>query len=483
MPNQGLFQTQKQVQTQVLAPQLRQSLKILQVPSLELRNTILEELQTNPVLEELPSQDLSIEGGIHSDNKLGEEGGSTSSSLEEKILEHRRGEDEDWIAHLAETARLNPYNSEAAERRQHFFDSIESESSLQTQLMQQARLSGASIEEFNVLEYVIGSLDDNGLLPLSLEELATTLGKPLSTLQATLEILKTLEPSGLGAPDLRHCLLWQLEAKGQQNSLAAAILNKHYALLLRRRVPELAKVLKTSVEHIHSALEDISKLDPAPGRRYSEDQNRVVVPDLSIEKNGDAWLLSLRNEYIPRLRLNPTYRALMENDRLSSQEKTYIHDKMRAGESLIHSIAQRQETIKKIAEKILEFQKAFFERGVSQLKPLTMQQIADTLDLHETTISRAVANKYIQTPHGVFELKYFFTSGYQNHEGEAISAKSVKDKIAKLIAQENASKPLSDQAIADFLNEGEGSLKIARRTVAKYREALGILPTHLRKQH
>ena len=482
MANQGLFQVQKQVQTQVLAPGLRQSLKILQVPTLELRNTILEELETNPVLEELPSSDVSLETGPNEDTPSDGDD-SPTAALEAATLERMQADNEAWADHLAEEARLNPYTAESAERRQHFFDSIEGETSIEAHLMDQARMSGATAEELQVLEYIIGSLDDTGLLTLPIEEIASLAKQSLKTTKAALNLLKTLEPVGLGAPDLKTCLIWQLQAKGDENPLAADILENHYDLLLRRRIPELAKSFKTTIEAIQEAIETIASLDPSPGRKFKEDRNRVVVPDVCIERNGDSWILSLQNEYIPRLRLSPTYRALMEGGTLLPQEQSYIRDKIKAGEVLIHSIAQRQETIRRISETILEFQKSFFEKGITQLKPLTMQQIADTLNLHETTISRAVANKYVQTPHGVFELKYFFTPGYQSDEGESVSAKSVQDKIAKLIAAEDPAKPLSDQVIADRLGQGEGSLKVARRTVAKYREALGILPTHLRKHH
>ena len=235
------------------------------------------------------------------------------------------------------------------------------------------------------------------------------------------------------------------------------------------------------MDEIQVAIEEIGKLDPAPGRRFAEDNNRVVAPDVSVEKDGEEWIVSLNNDYIPRLRISNTYRELIAKGALNKQERDYIRERMRSGKFLISSIEQRQQTIERITREIIRVQTDFFEKGVSQLKPLTMMQIAEAVGVHETTVSRAIANKYIRTPHGVFEMKYFFTPGYQAEDGASVSNKSVKEMIADQIAMEDKASPLSDQDLV--LKLQEKGLKVARRTVAKYREELGILPSNLRRDY
>jgi RNA polymerase sigma-54 factor len=235
------------------------------------------------------------------------------------------------------------------------------------------------------------------------------------------------------------------------------------------------------MEEIQKAIEEIARLDPAPGRRFADDTNRSVAPDITVEKDGDKWITSLNSDYIPRLRINSEYKELIAKGTLSQEEKEYLQEKMRSGKFLINSIDQRQQTIERIAREVVRVQTEFLEEGVSKLRPLTMTQVAETVGVHETTVSRAISSKYIQTPHGVFALKFFFTSGYQSSDGENISNTSVKDMISHLVQQEDPSSPLSDQEIVTQLQEK--NIKIARRTVAKYRDELDILPSNLRKSY
>lgn len=294
-------------------------------------------------------------------------------------------------------------------------------------------------------------------------------------------MLRTFDPSGIGAKDLADCLVLQLTAKGRGTSLASRMIRDHFELLTRRRIPELARKLGADADDVQSAIEEIGKLDPAPGRRFAEDSNRVVVPDVTVEWDGDEWKINLNSDYIPRLRISSTYRDLIAKGTLSKTERDYLREKMRNGKFLIDSIEQRQRTIERITREIIKAQTEFFESGVSALKPLTMTQIAEVVGVHETTVSRAIANKYLKTPHGVFDFKYFFTPGYQAESGAAVSNTSVKEMIADLIAIEDKASPLSDQELVAKL-QGKG-IKIARRTVAKYREELGILPSNLRRDY
>jgi len=481
---------QRQSQSLILAPQLRQSLKILQVAALDLRSVIQEELQANPTLEELPMEGVSLDKERDDTEKSGADANSpadsdTSENREEmdfsKEFEILNKLDEDWRDHMASAGGAQPFTTEDAEKRQHFFDSLVTETSLQEHLMQQAELADLSAPALEAMRYLVGSLDDRGFLAQTPADLALQTGLPLEAVQEAVKLLKTFDPAGIGARSLEECLIMQLAAKGRKDSMAARIVRDHFDLLSRRRIPEIARKLGAHADDVQVAIEEIGSLDPAPGRRFAEDNNRIVVPDVTVEKDGDKWVISLNNDYIPRLRISNTYRELIAKGTLSKQERDYLRERIRSGKFLINSIEQRQQTIERITREIIKVQEAFFEGGVSQLKPLTMTQIADVVGVHETTVSRAIANKFIKTPHGVFDLKFFFTPGYQADSGASVSNKSVKEMIHDLIATEDRSKPFSDQEIVAKLQEK--GINIARRTVAKYREELGLLPSNLRRDY
>lgn len=483
MSTQGFQQIQKQTQSLVLAPQLRQSLKILQAPALELRNAILEELQINPTLEEQSSEGLSIEeqrDASAKDNGANEsEDGDLNFSDEDFSALNRLNED--YREYFAQESAGKVYTSEDAEKRQHFFDSLVSETSLQEHLMRQAEMVDLSKTERAAIEYLIGSLDDRGFLTSSTSDIALIANLPLRDVQRACEVIKTLDPPGIGCRDLQDCLLTQLRLQNKGDSLAARIIRDHFELLMRRRIPNIARKAGTTIDDVEAALEIIATLDPAPGRRFSEDTNQVIEPDVTVFKEGDIWRIVLNSDYIPRLRINHLYKEMMATGNVRGKDREYIREKIRSGKFLINSIEQRQQTIERITERILDYQKPFFEAGIAKLRPLTMNQIAQEVGIHETTVSRAIANKFIETPHGIFEFKYFFTPGYQGNNGTAVSNTSVKDRIAQLIETENTAKPYSDQDIVRMLAEED--VKIARRTVAKYREELGILPTSLRRRY
>ncbi len=493
---------QRQTQSLVLAPQLRHSLKILQVAALDLRSVIQEELQSNPTLEELPMEGVSLDKPAADEN--GDDAGETENSRsaddatpptaaegepvreEMDFSKDREFEilgklDEDWRDHMANAGGAQPYTSEDAERRQHFFDSLVSETSLQEHLLQQAEMADLPPEALAAMKHLVGSLDDRGFLTQTPADVALQTGLPLDAVQEALKALLTFEPTGIGARDLPDCLLGQLAAKGRGTSLAARIIRDNFELLTRRRIPELARKMGADADDVQSAIEEIGKLDPAPGRRFAEDNNRVVVPDVTIERDGADWKINLNSDYIPRLRISSTYRDLIAKGTLSKQERDYLRERMRSGKFLIDSIEQRQRTIERITREIITAQTEFFETGVSALKPLTMTQVAEKVGVHETTVSRAIANKYVRTPHGVFDFKYFFTPGYQAESGASVSNTSVKEMIADLINLEDTSSPLSDnELVVRLLEKG---ITIARRTVAKYREELGLLPSNLRRDY
>ena len=490
--NQGL--QQRQTQSLVLAPQLRQSLKILQVAALDLRSVIQEELQSNPTLEELPMENVSLDPDPEDeDGKAPAERSETAQSSEEPgDVETKRDEmdfskefeilgkfDDDWRDIPGAGSRT--YTVEDAERRQHFFDSLVSEPSLQEHLMRQAEQSDISPQALEAMRTIVSSLNERGFLTQTPADAALQTGLPLAAVQEAVAALKAFDPPGIGAQSLAECLLAQLSALGRADSLPARIVRDHFELLTRRRIPEIARKLGASPDDVQGAIEEIGRLNPAPGRRFADDNNRVVVPDVTVEKEGDEWKIHLNNDYIPRLRISSTYRELIARGTLSKTERDYLRERIRSGKFLIDSIEQRQRTIERITREILTAQSEFFESGVARLKPLTMTRIADIVGVHETTVSRAIANKYIRTPHGVFEFKYFFTPGYQSDGGSSVSNTSVKEMIADLVAAEDKGSPLSDQDLVGRLH-GKG-ITIARRTVAKYREELGILPSNLRRDY
>jgi|UniRef100_UPI00404A94E3 RNA polymerase sigma-54 factor len=477
---------QRQTQSLVLAPQLRQSLKILQVAAMDLRSEIQEELQSNPTLEELPSDGVSLdqekaENERDNDESTDQNEGSRDELDFSKEFEILGKLDEDWRDYMNQAGGTQPFTTEDAEKRQHFMDSLVSVPSLQEHLMQQAEMADLPDETLEALRHLIGSIDERGFLTQNPADAALQSGLCLAAIQEALQALRTFDPPGIGSESLEECLLAQLNSKDRGSSLAARIVRDHFPLLARRRIPELARKLGANPDDIQLAIEEIGKLDPAPGRKFSEDTNRVVEPDVTVFKDDDEWKIVLNSDYIPRLRISNTYREMIAKGTLSKSERDYLRERMRSGKFLIDSIEQRQRTIERITREILKAQMDFFEQGVSRLKPLTMTQVADIVGVHETTVSRAIANKYIKTPHGVFEFKYFFTTGYQAESGDAVSNTSVKELIADLITVEDKSSPLSDQALVGKLQDK--GLNIARRTVAKYREELGILPSNLRRDY
>ena len=387
--------------------------------------------------------------------------------------------DDDWRDIPGAGSRA--YTAEDAERRQHFFDSLVSEPSLQEHLMRQAEQADISAQALEAMRTIVSSLDERGFLTQTPADAALQTGLPLAAVQEAVAALKAFDPPGIGAQSLAECLLAQLAALGRADSLPARIVRDHFELLTRRRIPEIARKLGASPDDVQGAIEEIGRLNPAPGRRFADDNNRVVVPDVTVEKEGDEWKIHLNNDYIPRLRISSTYRELIARGTLTKTERDYLRERIRSGKFLIDSIEQRQRTIERITREILTAQSEFFESGVARLKPLTMTRIADIVGVHETTVSRAIANKYIKTPHGVFEFKYFFTPGYQSDGGSSVSNTSVKEMIADLVAAEDKGSPLSDQDLVGRLH-GKG-ITIARRTVAKYREELGILPSNLRRDY
>jgi RNA polymerase sigma-54 factor len=482
MAGPGLHQVQRLSLQQILAPQLQQSLHLLQVPTLELRTLVQEELQQNPLLEEIPKDEPQVEV----------EAAERVVDAEKPTTDEERADfkeefevlsklDDEWREYFSQTSSFRSRSPEQEEQRQHFFDSIVQQESLQQHLLQQLGFINVPDERRKVTELIIGSINDDGYLLTPIEELAVSSGIPLEQLQEALELVQTFHPVGVGARNLKECLLIQLDRLGKSESIEAVLVNQHLDDLGRKRFPEIARAMNLSVEQVQQLANFISTLEPKPGRMFNTEQQQYVAADVVVQKVGDEYVVMLNDEQIPHLRISNTYKELMASEEKSNDARDYIRDKIRAGKFLIKSIHQRQQTIYNIAKVIVERQREFLDKGISCLKPLTMAQVAEVVGVHETTVSRAVANKYMQTPQGLFEMKYFFTPGFETASGGAMSNTSVKEQISKLIEREDANKPLSDQEIVAVLKEQ--GIPIARRTVAKYRNELNILPSNLRKTY
>jgi RNA polymerase sigma-54 factor len=484
---------------QVLAPQLQQSLQLLQAPTLELKALVEQELQQNPVLEEMQAEEMEQK------EKNEREGDTTVQAAadlaepppdvtfdpsSEKTandpvddfqaeFERLTQLDQEWRDHFAQTNLPMRQSAEDEEKRQFMFDSLVAGTSLQENLMEQVRLSDISDGQRPVAEMIIGNIDEYGYLKTSVEELAFSTGVAPNQILDVLKIIQTFHPPGVGARDLRECLMLQLERDGRQDTIEYRIVNEFMDALGKRRLPEIARGVAQSVEDVQKAVARIALLEPRPGRAFLPDNDQFILPEVFVNKTDGDLVVTTNNEQIPHLRISNTYKDLMSQADSSSEVREYIREKIRAGKFLIKSLQQRQQTILNIGKEIVKRQREFMEKGVAFLKPMTMVQVAEVVGVHETTVSRAVSGKYMQTPQGIFEMKYFFTSGIQTASGEGMSNTSVKDMIADLFKKENPQKPLSDQEVVKIL--GEKGIVIARRTVAKYRSELNILPSNLRK--
>ena len=490
--------SQKMSLNQVLAPQLQQSLNLLQAPMLELQAMIDQELQANPVLEEQAALDMDAREQGETDeaeeakvdlaeppsdtqyDPTDESNAGESVDDFQKEINQLLELDQDWRDHFSSTNLPSRNSRDEDEKRQFMLDSVTTTQSLQDVMLEQARLSDLGEPRFKIAELIIGNIDAAGFLQSSVDELVFSSGSPSGEIQAVLDIVQTFHPPGVAARDLRECLMLQLERAERADSLEYRIIRDCMNELGRRRIREIAKKTGETVDTVQDALEHIGHLEPKPGREYMPETNQFVVPEIFISRGDDGeWKVTSNNEYIPRLRISNAYKDLMAQAATSGDVRNYIRDKIRSGKFLLKSIHQRQSTILNIAKEILKRQGEFMEHGASQLRPMTMSQVADVVGVHETTVSRAVSGKYIETPHGVLEMKYFFTSGLASKDGTSLANTSVKEMLGELVKKEDATKPLSDEDLVKaFTDKG---VKIARRTVAKYRAELNILPSHLRR--
>ncbi|MBI4488061.1 MAG: RNA polymerase factor sigma-54 [Deltaproteobacteria bacterium] len=480
-------QVQKLAQQLVMTPQLQQAIKLLQLSRVELEELISEELQENPALEE----GLTEEAEEKEETKLEGQGELPETVAQPAVTREPSAADKigtlDWQEYI-DTHSNSIHGSLTAEASREEDDgppswenTLTKKISLEDHLVWQLRLSRLTEREETIGLYIIGNLDENGYLALCPEKVCQATGGASEEVESVLKRIQLFDPVGVAARDLRECLLVQLENIDLGSSLAARIVSDHLSQLESKRYEKLARELGVSVEEVAAAAHLIGSLEPKPAQGFEEEEVRALFPDVSVEKIDDQYVVFLFEEGIPRLRVSPLYRRLAgQEGEEEEQAREYLQEKVRAATWLIKSIHQRQQTLYRVTQSIFKFQSDFLDHGVSHLKPMVLRDVAEDIGMHESTVSRATANKYVHTPQGLFELKYFFQSGLKAGNGEDVASESVKEKIRSIISTEDPKKPYSDQHIAALL--GQEAIDIARRTVAKYREAMRILPSSKRRQ-
>src|SRR5215831_2235554 len=461
----------RQTQRVVMTPLLQQAIQLLQLSTLELEQVVRKELEENPLLEEVAqeTQDVDAEAPASPEATVTETPAPPATpepvSKETASVDGERADELPFdltSAVFDEPDERTPVSME--EREEMPFENLgRTGTSLDEHLNEQLRLATDDPRTVAIGEAIIGNLDDDGYLRAEVEKI--------------LRLVQAFDPTGVAARSVKECLLLQLTADAEPDPVSVEIVEKYFEDLERRRYADIARAMKLPLDRIMESIEEIQSLEPKPGRRFAISDQRYIAPNVSIHKVGDDYVVVLNEEGIPRLRVNALYRSLLR--RSSDEAKQYVEQKLRSAVWLIKSVEQRQRTLRKVTQSLVKFQRDFLDKGVAFLRPLALRDVGEDIGMHESTISRVTTNKYVETPQGLFELKYFFHSGIASDTGEMVSSVSIKKKIRDMVAAEETSKPLSDQDVALVLR-GQG-LTIARRTVAKYREELGILPSHQRR--
>jgi RNA polymerase sigma-54 factor len=453
--------TQKMTQRMALTPQMRQSMHILQLPILELKSYLEQQMEENPILEDSQESEFKESASDREIQKLIE------------LSSQERKDSEDYFN--------TGYSQEEIKEKQNYRESlITKQITLQEHLLGQLGLQPLNEIDYKIGELIIGTIDENGYFQGAPEEAAQTLKVGTGDVQSVLSLIQTFEPAGVGARNLKECLLIQLDSKGKHDSLAYRVVENHLVDLAKNKTELIAKQLKAPLDSVKKALKEISALEPKPGRSFGRVESRRILPDIIVEKIEDNYEMTINGRELPSLKISPQYKNLLKLKDTPEEAKGYLKEKLNSALWLIKAVNKRQETIRRVAECIVQTQKEFFELGMGHLKPLTMKEVARIVERNESTISRVVNSKYMQTPYGIFELSYFFSGSFKTDGQDIVSTDTVKTQIATLIEDEDPQHPLSDDKIVTILRSQ--GINIARRTVAKYREELKILPSHLRKK-
>ena len=465
----------------ILTPSLQQAIKLLPMPTVELVDYINQEIVENPVLEEIsdestpaePAEQAEKADTDRSDTRDAEPAADQQDAWEDADYEFFGDYlDDGYRARTpTEVKELPPIEN-----------TLSTGTSLSDHLLRQL---GEQTDDDRLREIgsaIVGNLNDDGYLVASIDEIASMGPWPITEVERVLARVQTLDPIGVAARDLRECLLLQMEQRGLGGTPCETIVREHLHLLQHGRMPELARKLDMNIATLKEHVEALRQLDPKPGSRLNPVESRYVIPDVSVIKVENDYVAVLNDDRVPQLRISPVYRRMMSKASRSSEEtRAYVKKKIESAKWLIKSVDQRQRTIHKVATSIIRFQRGFLDHGIEHLRPLVLRDVANDIGMHESTVSRVVTNKYMHTPQGVFEMKYFFHSGISSAYGETVSSVKVKERIRKIIAQEDARKPLSDSRIVRLLQD-EG-LVLARRTIAKYREELKIPTSSRRREH
>ncbi len=460
MAEMGFSQEMKM--QQALSPQLYQSMEILQMSLMDLQQLVKQELSANPTLEvQQPEADAQIE--VETGTQDAEQFDAEMAAL-----------GDDWSGE-----RSSGLGADAEEKHQFLMESLSEGASLQDQLLEQLMMVDLDAQERAIAELLIGNIDDEGYLQLDLEEMMDRPDFPAAMFERVLQAVQGMDPAGVGARDLRECLLLQLERAGETTGEAYALVRDHLDLLGRNRLEEIAGLMELPLERITVLAERVAQLDPKPGLQLSVDAIEEVTPEIFVEEVEGALRVRSNRKPYPKLFLNQRYLELLKDKSTPAETKAYIREKLAKSRLMIQSIDQRISMIERIAGELVTIQRGFFEQGVEGLRPLNMRTMAERLEVHETTVSRAVAGKYMETPRGLLAMKYFFKPGVRTVSGELVSNEHAKTVLAEIIAQEDRKKPYSDAQLVALLKER--NINISRRTVAKYRDQLKILSSHLRR--
>jgi RNA polymerase sigma-54 factor len=465
---------QGQSQRLMLTQKMQQALQILQYNAQELDLHIQNELEANPVLEQV-APPTAAEPAVESPSTEGHDTANFDDAEYDLDAFTSR-----WEKRIQEGRDLS-VNGDLAAKRDYYENSITQNQSLSSKLMTQLNLAFGDTEDYGIGERIIGDIDDRGYFTGSVEGIAAETGIATEDVERVLYRIQRFEPLGIGARDLTECLLIQIQSELPDEPELVELVEHHLDDLQHRQIPAIAKAMKTTPERVEELKNLLATLNPWPGRGYASEPTQYIIPDLIVEKEDGTYVVRLTEEGSPKLEINEDYQALSKTKGMEKDEKSFLREKVESAKWLIRNVEQRQQTILKIGKAIIDVQREFLDKGVDKIRPLTLQEIADVVGVHEATVSRTTRGKYIQTPQGLFELKYFFSTGLKTSSGEDQSSKSVQLQVKKIIEAEDKRKPLSDQKIADKL-KAEG-LSIARRTVTKYREALGIPSTTKRRQY
>jgi len=461
----------KLVQKLILTPSLQQAIKLLPMSTLELADMLNQEVVENPLLEEVQSEDVQAADGAAPDKTEGEAAAKVDG-----------WDDGDYAYFFGDylDEGYRPRAQQEVKELPPIENTLSTTSSLADHLEWQLSLQATDETTRAIGEAIIGNLDDDGYLVASVDEIALMGNWSPDRVEATLRVMQGFDPIGVAARDLQECLWLQLRHIGLEGTPAERIVTEHLRMLQNHQIPELAKKLGLSVDDLKPHIETIRHLDPKPGSRFNRRESQYVIPDVYVVKVDDQYVAALNEDGLPQLRISPVYRRLLEKSTENPEEtRAYVKDKFRSALWLIKSVEQRQRTIHKVATSIINFQRDFLDHGIEFLRPLVLRDVANDISMHESTVSRVVTNKYMHTPQGVFEMKYFFHSGISSSYGDHVSSVTIKQRIRKIIEGEDPRKPMSDSKIVSILQK-EG-LVLARRTIAKYREELKIPTSNQRK--